>query len=153
MLLCLRAESQLIDVVDDLAQVVTTLYLVLDLPENLTDLVFDSVWPAGLLLKTVQLGKELAVDEVAQIITGLRLVVVKLAVLALGRGPFLPAVGLIENEGILLPLQRGFISFVLLQRIQIFQEKQPRGLLGVVQLAGTSSFFPENVVDVLEGLL
>jgi hypothetical protein len=128
-------------VVDDLAQVVAALNLIFYLAENLTDFVFDGVRPAGLLLKTVQIGKELAVDEVAQVIAGLRFIVVNLAVLALGRGPFLPAVGLVEDECVLLPFQRGFIGFVLLEPIQIFQEEEPRGLLGVIQLRGAASLF------------
>ena len=59
-LLGLRAEAQLVDVVDDLAQVVAALDLVFDLAEDLADLVFDRVRPAGLLLEAVQVGKELA---------------------------------------------------------------------------------------------
>jgi uncharacterized protein with PhoU and TrkA domain len=86
-LLGLRAEAQFVDVVDDLAQVVAALDLVLDLAEDLADLVFDGVRPAGLLLEAVQVGEELAVDEVAQVVAGQRLVVVELAVLVLGRGP------------------------------------------------------------------
>jgi hypothetical protein len=41
----------------------------------------------------------------------------------------------------------------LLQPIQIFQEKQPGGLFGVVQFRGAASLFPENVIDVLKSLL
>ena len=40
---------------------------------------------------------------------------------------------------------------VLLQRL--FQEQQPRGLLGVVKLGGTATLFPEYVVNVFERLL
>jgi hypothetical protein len=99
----LRAESQLVDVVDDLAQVVAALDLVLDFTENLTDFVFDSVRPAGLLLEVVKIRKELDVHEVAKVIAGLCLVVIKLPVFAPGRGPFLPTIGLVEDEGVLLP--------------------------------------------------
>ena len=104
-LLGLRAEAQFVNVVDDLAQVVAALDLVLDLPEDLPDLVFDGVRPAGLLLEAVQVGKELLIDEVAQVVAGQGLVVVELAVLALWRGPGFPAVGFVEDEGVLLPLQ------------------------------------------------
>ena len=34
----------------------------------------------------------------------------------------------------------------------LFQEQQPGRLFGVVELAGASGVFPEDVVDVLEGL-
>ena len=77
---------------------------------------------------------------------------VNLAVLALGRGPFFPSVGLVEDVGVLLAFERGFVGFVLLQPIQLFQEKEPRSLLGVVQFGGAAGLFPEDVVDVFEGL-
>ena len=35
----------------------------------------------------------------------------------------------------------------------VFQEEEPGALLGVVQFAGASGVFPEDVVDVFEGLL
>jgi hypothetical protein len=34
----------------------------------------------------------------------------------------------------------------------IFEEEEPRGLLGVIQLGGAAGLFSEDVVDVLEGL-
>ena len=58
-LLGLRAEVQFVNVVDDLAQVVATLNLVLDLAENLPNFVFDGVRAGRLLLEAVQVGKEL----------------------------------------------------------------------------------------------
>jgi hypothetical protein len=94
-LLGLRAEAQLVDVVNDLAQVVAALNLVLNLAEDFADLVFDGVWPAGFLLEALEVGKELLVDEVAQIVAGHRGVVVEFAVLALGRGPAFPAIRLV----------------------------------------------------------
>src|SRR6202022_4233012 len=67
-LLGLRAKVQTIDVVDDLAHVVAALDLVLDLAEDLPDLVFDRVRPAGPLLEAVEVGKELLADEVAEVV-------------------------------------------------------------------------------------
>ena len=152
-LFLLRTEPQFVDVVDDLAEVVAAGDLVLDLAEDLADLVLDGVRPAGLLLEAVQVGEQLLVDEVAQVVAGHRLVVVELAVLALGRGPDFPAILLFEDVGVFLPLQRRFVGSVLLQPVQVFQEQQPRGLLGVVQFGRAAGLFPEDVVDVLEGLL
>ena len=87
----LRAEAQFVDVVDDLAQVVAAVDPVLDLAENLADLVFDGVRAIGFLLEAVQVGKQLAVDEVAQIVAGQRLVVVQLAVRRLWARPSFPS--------------------------------------------------------------
>ena len=86
--------------VDDLAQVVAALDLVFDLTENFTDFVFDGVRPAGLLFKAVQVGKELEVDEVAEVVPGLSIVVVQLAVLALGGGPGFPAERFVKDEAV-----------------------------------------------------
>jgi hypothetical protein len=73
-LLGLRAEAQLVDVVDDLAQVVAAGDLVLDLPEDLADLVLDRVRAARPLLELPQIRKERVVDEIAQVIAGKRVV-------------------------------------------------------------------------------
>src|SRR5260370_35590093 len=151
-LLGLRAEAQLVYVVDDLAQVVAALDLVLDFAEDFANLVFDGVRTAGLLLEAVKIGKKLAADKVAKVIAGHCLVVVDLAVLGLGRGPFFPTVGLVEEEGVLFAIEGGFIGFVLLEGVEGFQEKEPGGLLGVVQLRGATGLFAEDAVNVLEAL-
>ena len=111
--------------VDDLAEVVAALNLVFDLAENLADLVLDGVRPAGLLLEAVQIGKELDVDEIAEIIARHHLVVVDLAVLSFRCGPCLPAIGLVEDVGVFLPLQRSLVGPVLLKSIKVFQEQEP----------------------------
>jgi hypothetical protein len=36
--------------------------------------------------------------------------------------------------------------------VDVFQEQQPRGLLGVVQLGGAASLLAKDVVDIAEGL-
>ena len=77
---------------------------------------------------------------------------VDLPVLALGRGPRLPAVGLIQDERVLLRFERGFRGLILFEPVEVLQEQQPRGLLRVVELAGAAGILPEDVVDVLEGL-
>jgi len=149
----LRTEAQFVDVVDDVAQAVAAVNLVLDLPENLADFVLDGVRPGRLLLEAVQVGEELAVHEVAQVVPGHRLVVVKLPIRSLGSRPRFPAVRLIEDVAVLLPLQLGLHGLVLLQTIEVLQEQQPRGLLRIVQFGGTTSFLPEYVVYVFERLL
>lgn len=51
MLLGLGSETQFVNMVDDLPQVVPAVDLVLDLSKNLTDLVFDGIGAAGFCLK------------------------------------------------------------------------------------------------------
>ena len=58
---------------------------------------------------------------------------VELAVTPLGRGPSLPAVGLVEDIGVCLAAEGGFVGVVLLQAVEIFQEQQPRSLFRVIQ--------------------
>ena len=111
--------------VDDLAHVVAAVNLVFNLTENLTNFVFNGVRPGCLLLEAMKVGKELPIDKVAEIVAGQGLVVVEFTILVLGRGPALPAVWLVEDEGVFLPLQLGLHCLVLLQTIQIFQEQQP----------------------------
>jgi hypothetical protein len=115
-LLGLRAETQFVNVVDDLAQIVAAGDFIFDFRENLADFIFDGVGPTRSLREAVQVGDELLIDEVAEVVAGLGGIVIKLAVLALGRGPAFPAVGFVENEGVLFAVQRGFVGFVLLQR-------------------------------------
>ena len=138
--------------VDDLAQVVAALNTVFYLAEDFTDLVFDSVRAGGLLLEAVQVGEELAVDELDEVVAGEGGVVIDLAVFALERGPRFPAVGLVEDVGVFFTVEGGFGGFVVFEGVEVFQEEQPGGLLGVVEFAGAAGVFPEDVVDVFEGL-
>jgi hypothetical protein len=78
--------------------------------------------------------------------------VVDLAILALGRGPAFPTVVFIEDEGVLLPVQPGLHRFLLFHLIEVFEEEEPRGLLGVIQFSRATGLFPENVVYISEGL-
>ncbi len=82
MLFCLGAETKLINMVDDLAQVISAGNLVFDFSEYLSDLVFNCVWPTGFLFEAVEVGKELLIDKVAQVIACQSLVMVKFAVLS-----------------------------------------------------------------------
>jgi len=79
--------------------------------------------------------------------------VIKLAILALGRGPCLPAVGLVEDVAVFLPVEGGFGGFVGFEAVEVFEEEQPGRLLGVIEFSGATGFLAEHVVDVSEGLL
>jgi hypothetical protein len=41
----------------------------------------------------------------------------------------------------------------MLQVVEIFEEQYPLGLLRIVQLGGAARLFPEDVIDILEGLV
>lgn len=153
MLFLLRAETQLVDVLDHVAQVVAALDAVLDLAEDLADLVLDRVRPAGLLLEAEEVREQLSVNKVAQVVARQGLVEVQPAAGVLGRGPALPAVGWVKDVAVRPALELGLDRAVLLQGVEVFQEQQPGGLLGVVQLAGAARVLVQDVVDVLEHLL
>jgi len=139
-------------VVDDFAQVIAALNLVLDLAEDLPDLVFDGVRPARLLLEAVQVRKEFPIHEIAEVVAGQGFVVVEFAVLVLGHGPAFPPIRLVEDVSVFLAFQRGLGALVLLKVVEVFQEQKPGRLLGVIELSGAAGLFPKDVVDVFEGL-
>ena len=71
----------------------------------------------------------------------------------LGRGPARPAVLFIDDEACIAALQLGLAGPSRLQIVEIFEEQQPGGLLGVIELGSAAGLFPEDVVDILESLL
>jgi hypothetical protein len=40
----------------------------------------------------------------------------------------------------------------LFETIKVLQKEQPRGLFGIIKFSGAASFFPEDIIDVLERL-
>ena len=123
MLLGLRAEAQLVDMVDDLAQVVAALDLVFDLAEDLADFVLDGVRPGGLLLEAVQIGEELRLTKSRRSSPIRALLWSIMPALSLGAAQTFPAIWLVEDKGVFLAFQRGFVGLVLLQAVKIFQEE------------------------------
>ena len=70
----------------------------------------------------------------------------------LGAAQLSQLVGFIEDEGVFLARQGGLGGLVGFEGVEVFQEKQPGGLLGVIEFAGAAGVFPEDVVYVFEGL-
>ena len=119
----LRTEAQFVDVVNDLSQVITALDFVLNFAEDFADFVFDGVRAGRLGLEAVQIGEELLIDEDQQVIAGHGGIVIELVVFALRRGPSIPTIGFVEDEGVFLPIELGFRDLVVLQIINVFQKQ------------------------------
>jgi hypothetical protein len=64
--------------------------------------------------------------------------VVDHTVLAFRSGPLFPSVGFVEDEAVLLALQRGLGRLILFQPVEVFQEQEPGCLLGIVKFCGTA---------------
>lgn len=152
-LLLLGAEAEAVDDVDDLAEIVAALNLVLDFAEDLADLVLEGVGAGGLLLELLEVGEKGIVDEVAEVLSVHHLLVIELAGFILWGGPALPAVGLVEEVGVFATFDLGEVGAVLLEAVEVFEEEEPGGLLGVVELGGAAGLLAEGVVDIAEGLV
>jgi len=133
-------------------QDVAAMDLVLYLTKNLADFVLNSVRPAGFLLEAVEVWEKLLINESQQVITGQGLVMVNLAVFILWRCPRIPAVLLIENVRVFLPVELGLHNLIVFQRIKVFQEEQPGSLLRIIQFTRTTSILPEDIIDILKSL-
>jgi hypothetical protein len=78
--------------------------------------------------------------------------VVEFAVLALGCGPVFPSILRIKNIGVFFAFERSLGALVLFKIVEVFQEQQPRRLLGVIEFTGATRLFPKDVIDVSESL-
>jgi hypothetical protein len=110
----IESKLQFVDVVDYLAKIVTALNLVLNLAEDFADFVFDCVWTGCFLLEALERGKELLINEVSEVVTGHRFVVIEFPVGRFRRGPLLPAIWLFENEVVFATVQLGLSRSIFL---------------------------------------
>ena len=60
---------------------------------------------------------------------------------------------LVDDVGVFLARKLGLLLVGPLKVVEVLEKQNPRRLLGVVQLRGAAGLFPQNVVDILEGLL
>jgi hypothetical protein len=104
------------------------------------------------LFESLEVGKEVDVHEIDEVIAGEGDIVVDLARLVLGSGPGGSLMGLIEDELVCLPDELALLRSLLLEVVEVFQEEEPGGLLGVVQFRRAPGLFPEDVIKVFEGL-
>ncbi len=149
--LLLRAEAQAIHLIDDVAHVVAALDFVGNLAKNLADFVLECLRGCSALGEAAQIREEALIDEVAQIVAG-HGAVVDAAIGGLGCGPDAPAVWLVEDVAIAPVLEGGSDGAVFFEPVEILEEQQPRGLLGIVELRGAAGLFAERVVNIAECL-
>ena len=152
-LLRLGAQAQAIEPIDDFAQVVAAADLVAQFAEDLADLVFDRVRPAGALLEALQVGEQLRIHKVAQVVAGEGGVVIQLAAGVLRRRPAAPAVGLLQDGAVGAALQGGHGGPVVFEPVEVLEEQQPGGLLRVVELGAAAGLLAQAIVDGAERLL
>jgi hypothetical protein len=89
--------------------------------------------------------------KVTQVIAGERLVVIELAIFAFGRRPGFPSIVFIENIAVSLALDLGLHHAILFQPIEIFQEQQPRRLLGITEFRRAAGFLVQDIVNISRG--
>jgi hypothetical protein len=53
---------------------------------------------------------------------------------------------------VLLALKFGLLLVGLLEIIEIFEEQDPGSLFGVIKFCSAAGLFPQDVIDILEGL-
>jgi hypothetical protein len=75
--LLLRAEAQFVHQLQGVAQRIAALEAVLYLAEDFADLVFDGVRAGGALAEALEVGEELAVHILDQVVAGQRVVMVE----------------------------------------------------------------------------
>src|SRR5665213_4334711 len=58
----------------------------------------------------------------------------------------------VDDVGVFLALKFGLLFVGPLKIVEIFEEQDPRCLFGVVKFGSAPSLFPQDIVDILEGL-
>lgn len=78
---------------------------------------------------------------------------IQLAAGVLRRRPAAPAVGLLQDGAIGAALQGGHGGPVVFEPVEVLEEQQPGGLLGVVELGAAAGLLAQAIVDGAERLL
>ena len=145
-------EVQLVDEVDDLAQVVARGDFVAQFGKNLSNLILQGLGTRCRLLKLAQSGEEFAIHKLSQVRPRHGIHRVGRAVSLLGCSPLAPA-HIARDDGLVgLAAEQGIHGLLLLQVVEILEKEQPRGLLDVVQFGAASCFVAQDVVDGIERL-
>ena len=122
MLLILRAKLQAVYLVDDVSKVVATCHLVVYFVEDLADFVFNGVSARGTLFETFEIREEFGFNELDEVFTGKRRVVVN-CILGVTRGcPDAPSVLFVKDVLVLLFREFGFLLSILLKCVEVLQE-------------------------------
>jgi len=78
--------------------------------------------------------------------------VIDLAIIPLGRGPHVPAVFGIEDRLVFAALKFGLVLLRGFEIVQVFQEQESAGLLGVIELGREALVVAHGPVDVIESV-
>jgi len=79
--------------------------------------------------------------------------VIQLAAGVLRRRPAAPAVGLLQDGAVGAAFQGGHGSPVVFESVEVFEEQQPGGLLGVIELGAAAGLLAQAVVEGAERLI
>ena len=123
MLFLLRTKAKHVNLIDDVAEVVSALKLVVYLSEYLADLVFNGVQARSAALETFEIWEELGVNEVLEIIAGHRTVEIGLAISTFGRGPGAPAKSLFEDKCVAFAVEFCFRLLFALKGIEVLEKE------------------------------
>lgn len=132
--LLLGTEAELIHQIQGITQGIAALEFIADLGKDLPDLVLNGVRRSSSLPESPEIGKELAVHIVDQIIPGQGRIQISRPVRLFRSRPLGPAMLFLQDKAVFLPLQFRSQGPFLFQIIQVFKKEEPGGLLGIVQL-------------------
>jgi hypothetical protein len=146
---CLGVERQVVNRLQHVAKDVARPDLVAKLGEDFADLILNCLRPGGRLAEGGEVGEQLLINELDQVVTNAGGVVVELAVF-LGRGPFVPAEFAVDDRGVVLAVKFGSVAALGFKVVQVLEKQNRGGLLDIVQLVGDTPFGPEVFLDLVE---
>ena len=150
MLVVSTLELERVNLVDNVAQIGTAIDFVTKLGEYLANLVLDGAGIGGGILELAKMREEFLVDEIHQFVSRHGVDRVQLARRGLGGSPTTPTVVACEYGAISLALELCLHVEKLFEVVEVFEEKEPGGLLDIVQFATASCLVPQDLVYGLE---
>ena len=146
-------ELQRVDFVDDVTQIVTRLNFVFDFREDLADFILQGTGVCGGIFELGQVGEELLVDELHEIVAGHSVNLVRFSGGSFGCSPGRPTMEASNDAVIVLVLEFSLEFQLGFKVIKVFEEEQPGGLLDIVELIATTGLVTQNLIDCVESAL